>query len=190
MKYYMNEKGKVVIIIAHPLLRESRANKELVDAVKENDEVIVYDLYEQPQGGFNVGHWSRYLSEATAVVLQFPLHWMSAPYMMKRWEDEVLTYVAQTPAIVGKPLMVVTTTGAGARAYRSGGRMRFTIDEILRPYEAMSIHAGMVWQTPIVVHAAEAEDAGKRISLAANEYRERVAELIGNTKKIAIKSWA
>ena len=40
--------------------------------------------------------------------------------------------------------MVVTTAGSEHDAYRSGGRNRFTVDELLRPYQASAVHAGMV----------------------------------------------
>ena len=36
----------------------------------------------------------------------------------------------KTPAVAGKPLTVVTTTGSEYEAYRSGGRNRFTVDEL------------------------------------------------------------
>ena len=58
---------------------------------------------------------------------------MSAPSLLKRWLDEVFTYLAKTPAVAGKTLMVVTTAGSEHDAYRSGGRNRFTVDELLRP---------------------------------------------------------
>ena len=37
---------KVVVLLAHPNLKESQANKALADAVKDIDGVMVYDLYE------------------------------------------------------------------------------------------------------------------------------------------------
>ena len=75
---------------------------------------------------------------------------MSAPSLLKKWQDEVFTHLSKTPAVAGKPLMIVTTTGSEYDAYRSGGRNRFTTDELLRPYQGSAIHSGMAWQTPIV----------------------------------------
>ena len=60
---------------------------------------------------------------------------MSAPSLLKKWQDEVFTFLSKTPAVAGKPLTVVTTTGSEYEAYRSGGRNRFTTDELLRPYQ-------------------------------------------------------
>ena len=82
----------------------------------------------------------------------------------------------------GKPLLVVTTTGSEFDAYRSGGRNRFTVDELLRPYQGGAVHAGMVWQTPFVVYGMGTPDAEKNIALAADLYKKRVMALIGKDK--------
>lgn len=104
---------------------------------------------------------------------------MSAPSLLKKWQDEVFTYLAKTPAVAGKPLMVVTTTGSEFDAYRSGGRNRFTVDELLRPYQVGAIHAGMVWKTPIIAYGMGTNDAAKNIAEGANLYRQTVEALIG-----------
>ena len=115
---------KVVILLAHPNMKESQANKALTDAVKDMDEVAVYNLYElHNESTFNVDEWSKIISYAAAVIYQFPFYWMSAPSLLKKWQDEVFTYLAKTPAVAGKPLMVVTTTGSEFEAYRSGGEI-------------------------------------------------------------------
>lgn len=183
------ELGKVVVIVAHPDLMKSKANRELTDSVKELENVLLYDLYEQPIEKFDVDMWSRLLSDASALVFQFPLYWMSAPFMLKRWQDEVLTYLSKTPSIAGKPFLVVATTGSDQDAYRTGGRNRFTIDEILRPYQVMALHAGMLWQTPVVAYAVESEEGAKSISMAANQYREKVLNLARSGGAYVAEGW-
>ncbi len=37
---------QVVILLAHPTSKSSQANKALMDAIKELEEVAVYNLYE------------------------------------------------------------------------------------------------------------------------------------------------
>ncbi|NDW11417.1 flavodoxin family protein [Bacteroides sp. 214] len=181
--------GQVVILIAHPNLKESVVNKSLLDTVKDIEGVAVYNLYDEKFKEFNVAEWGTILSNASALVLQFPIHWMSAPYMMKRWEDEVLTYVSKTPAIAGKPLMVITTTGFDESCYRTGGKCQFTIDELLRPYQAAAIHAGMVWTTPVVVYGDTEENMGKVIAKGATEYKERVESLIEKMELHMSTAW-
>ena len=139
---------KVVILLAHPNIKASQANKALIDAVSDIEGVAVFNLYELSEDiAFNVDEWSK----------------------------------IKTPAVAGKPLMVVTTTGSEYEAYRSGGRNRFTTDELLRPYQGSAIHSGMVWQTPIVIYGMGTADAGKNIAEGANLYKQRVEMLINSS---------
>lgn len=171
---------QVVVLLAHPDIKSSQANKALMDAIKELEEVAVYNLYEmRPEDAFNVDSWSKIISQASAIVFQFPLYWMSAPSLLKKWQDEVFTYLAKTPAVAGKALLVAVTTGSEYSAYRSGGRNNFTIDELLRPYQGSAIHAGMVWQTPVVAYGMGTADAGKNIAEGVNNYK--VKKAIGNS---------
>lgn len=173
-----DESQKVVILLAHPNLNESQANKALADSVKDIDGVMVYDLYEYQNQSFDVNIWSKIISDASMVIFQFPFHWMSAPSLLKRWLDEVFTSLAKTPAVAGKPLQVVTTTGSEYGAYRSGGRNCFTIDELLRPYQGCAIHAGMVWQTPLVVYGMGTSEASKSIAAGAEAYKQKVEAVL------------
>ena len=167
---------KVVILLAHPNIKASQANKALIDAVSDIEGVAVFNLYELSEDiAFNVDEWSKIISDTSAVIYQFPFYWMSAPSLLKKWQDEVFTFLSKTPAVAGKPLMVVTTTGSEYEAYRSGGRNRFTTDELLRPY------SGMVWQTPIVIYGMGTADAGKNIAEGANLYKQRVEMLINSS---------
>lgn len=114
---------QVVVLLTHPNIKESRANKALMDAISDMGEVAIYNLYEmRVEDAFNAEIWSTIISHASALVFQFPFYWMSAPSLLKRWLDEVFTYLAKTPAVAGKTLMVVTTAGSEHDAYRSGGR--------------------------------------------------------------------
>ena len=162
---------KVVILLAHPNIKGSQANKALIDAVNDIEGVAVFNLYELSEDiAFNVDEWSKIISDASAVIYQFPFYWMSAPSLLKKWQDEVFTHLSKTPAVAGKPLMIVTTTGSEYDAY-----------ELLRPYQGSAIHSGMAWQTPIVVYGMGTADAGKNIAEGANSYKQRIEMLINSS---------
>lgn len=127
--------GNVVILLAHSSFKESQANKALIDAVKNIPGVVIMDLYAK---SFDAEAYKKILSEAKAVVFQFPFYWASAPSQLKKWLDEIFTPLAGTEVVKGKPLMVATTTGSEYEAYRSGGRNHFTMDELLRPYQLVA----------------------------------------------------
>jgi glutathione-regulated potassium-efflux system ancillary protein KefG len=100
---------QVVVLLTHPNIKESRANKALMDAISDMGEVAIYNLYEmRVEDAFNAEIWSTIISHASALVFQFPFYWMSAPSLLKRWLDEVFTYLAKTPAVAGKTFPVAS----------------------------------------------------------------------------------
>ena len=64
---------KVVILLAHPNMKESQANKALIDAVSDIEGVAVFNLYDQQGASFDVDEWSKIISDASALIYQFPL---------------------------------------------------------------------------------------------------------------------
>ncbi len=47
--------------------------------------VAVFNLYELSEDiAFNVDEWSKIISDASAVIYQFPFYWMSAPSLLKK----------------------------------------------------------------------------------------------------------
>ena len=68
---------KVVILLAHPNMKESQANKALIDAVSDIEGVAVFNLYDQQGASFDVDEWSKIISDASALIYQFPFHWIA-----------------------------------------------------------------------------------------------------------------
>ncbi len=158
----------VLVLVAHPNLKESTANKALYDVATGVDKVEVIDLYSLKK--FNVDEFKEKVDKVNAIVFQFPFYYASAPAKMKEWIDDVF-YMFSKESIQGKALMVAVTTGSEESAYRSGGRNMFTVDELLRPYQLTANHSGMVWQTPFVVYGMSTKDAEKNLTAACKSYK-------------------
>lgn len=64
---------QVVVLLTHPNIKESRANKALMDAISDMGEVAIYNLYEmRMEDAFNAEKIRRFLSEALPSLL--PAH--------------------------------------------------------------------------------------------------------------------
>ncbi len=178
-----NEKNKIVILLAHSNFNESEANKALLDAVYNPVDIELFDLY----GGkeHSIEEWASIMSKASFIIFQFPIQWMAAPAKLKEWEDTVLNSLSKTPAISGKPFMIVTTTGWSQDTYRSGGKIGFTMDELLRPYQAAVTYAGMVWKTPLIVYGIGTPNSAKNISIGVDQYR----NIINHYIQAAQETW-
>lgn len=170
-----NDKKEVLILVAHPDIASSKANAAMLQKVKDLDFVKVINIYEAP---FEPATYAEAFSEAKHIVFQFPFYWASAPHLLKKWCDEIFGAITADLDIKGKTLTVAVTTGSEYEAYRSGGRNMYTMDELLRPYQLLANHSGMVWQTPFVLYGASLPDAEKRIKEGAPAYREKINSLI------------
>lgn len=130
----------ILVIAAHPDIKQSRINKALTAELKDRTDVIVSDLYQEyPNWLIDVQKEQQLLQQADRIVFQFPFYWYSCPPLLKKWFDDVLTFGwAFGPVgehLKGKEFIIATTTGGLEEAYRSGGDNGFTISELLRPIQ-------------------------------------------------------
>jgi glutathione-regulated potassium-efflux system ancillary protein KefG len=179
--------ASVLILLAHPALPKSRANRAMRAAVEDLPGVIVHDLYETyPDFLIDIEAEQARIAAADVLVFQHPFYWYSAPAMVKEWLDLVLThgfaYGDVGKAIAGKPWLQAITAGGKEHGYQPDGHNRFTVEELLRPFEATAHLCGSKWQKPFVLYAAHACD-GAAVEWGAAEYRARIATLAGVTKK-------
>ncbi|WP_168074439.1 NAD(P)H-dependent oxidoreductase [Caulobacter sp. SSI4214] len=172
----------VLLVLAHPALERSRANRALAKAAKGLSGVTFKDLYEvYPDFVVDIEAEQAALLAHDVVALQFPLYWYSTPSLMKEWLDLVwlhgFAYGEGGEALKGKRLFVACTTGASAKAYHAHGYNRFSMDEFLRPLEQTAHLCGMGWETPFVVHGASVKD-DDALKAEAERYKARLASLL------------
>ena len=167
--------NRILVLYAHPAQDRSRANRALREAIEDLDGVTLHDLYETyPDLFVDAGREQALAAAHEVLVFQHPLYWYSAPALLKEWQDSVLlpgwAYGEGGDKLHGKRFMQALTTGGHAESYRHGGHARFTIPELLRPFEQMAYYCGMTCLPPFVVHAARlAADAD--IAASAARYR-------------------
>ncbi|MBS1122502.1 MAG: kefF [Deltaproteobacteria bacterium] len=150
---------RILILLAHPVLERSRVNRRLVDEVRHLDGVTIHDLYEAyPTLSINVAREQALLLAHDVIVFQHPFYWYSSPAILKEWQDLVLehgwAYGEGGTQLRGKITFNAITTGGPEAAYRKGGYNRFTIRELLAPWEQTAYLCGMTYLAPFAVHAA------------------------------------
>jgi glutathione-regulated potassium-efflux system ancillary protein KefG len=173
---------RVLVLFAHPVLERSRVNKRLVAAVRDLPDVTVHDLYEAyPTFAIDVAREQELLREHDAIVFQHPFYWYSTPAILKEWQDLVLqhgwAYGAGGTALRGKVTLNATTTGGPAAAYRRDGYNRFTVRELLAPWEQTANLCGMRFLAPFVVHAALRVVGDEDVGEARELYRRLIEGL-------------
>ncbi len=171
---------RVLILFAHPVYERSRVNRRMVDAVRELDGVTVHDLYtEYPTLRVNVRREQALLVEHDVVVFQHPFYWYSTPALLKEWQDLVLehgwAYGQGGTQLRGKLTFNVVSTGGPAAAYRRDGYNRFTVKELLAPYDQTAHLCGMRYLPPFAVHAALKVVGDADVAEAKARYRRLIA---------------
>ncbi|WP_084599013.1 NAD(P)H-dependent oxidoreductase [Actinoplanes subtropicus] len=117
--------SKVLVIVGHPDLSQSKANAALVDAVRDLAHVTVHDLYATyPDFQIDVAAEQALLAEHEVIVFQHPVFWYNTTPLFKLWQDKVLTYgwaftVDRAPSqLAGKK---AETRDIGLSRRRAGG---------------------------------------------------------------------
>jgi glutathione-regulated potassium-efflux system ancillary protein KefG len=150
---------RVLVLFAHPVLERSRVNKRLVDSIRDVEGVTIRDLYEDyPTLFIDVQREQADLAAHDVIVFQHPFYWYSVPAILKEWQDLVLehgwAYGVGGTNLRGKITLNAITTGGPAHAYTKGGYNRFTIRELLSPWDQTAHLCGMRFLAPFAVHAA------------------------------------
>ncbi|HMJ15609.1 MAG TPA: glutathione-regulated potassium-efflux system oxidoreductase KefF [Polyangiaceae bacterium] len=175
----------ITLIYAHPYPNRSRANRVLLDAVRDVSGLAVrslYDLY--PGFEIDVEAEQAALGSAHTLVWQHPMYWYSVPGLLKHWFDKVLArgwaYGAGGTALQGKRCLWVTTTGGDEQAFQATGMHAHPLSAFVPPVEQTARFCGMSWLEPLVVHAAH-KISRVELSEHARDYRQRIEQLSSAT---------
>ncbi len=149
--------AKVSIIFAHPALEKSRIHSRLIKQVKQIKGLSFRDLYEDyPDFDINIQREQQALLNNDIIIFQHPLYWYSTPAIIKEWLDLVLqhqwAYGSKGIALKGKKWMHVLSSGGLKEAYLPTGLNRFTIMELLAPFQQTASLCNMQFLPPFVIH--------------------------------------
>jgi glutathione-regulated potassium-efflux system ancillary protein KefG len=148
---------KILIIFAHPRYEKSLNNRLLVRHIPESPYITLHDLYERyPDFNIDPEPEKKLLSEHDVIIWQHPFYWYSAPPLLKQWIDVVLEFGwAYGPGginLKGKIVFNAITSGGQRSAYSKDGYNRFTVRELLAPFEQTARLCQMTWLPPFALH--------------------------------------
>lgn len=171
---------RTTILLFHPNLAKSRANRAMAGAAATLDGVTVVDMTAlYPGGHVNAGAEVARLLDAERLVLQFPVQWYSTPPLLKAWQDDVLSrmyYVNpkdEGDRLRGLPVMVAATAGNEPSAYTPAGINLFPLEDLLRPLQATAHRCYWQWTEPFLVYRAN-KSSPDELAEAARRYTDRI----------------
>jgi glutathione-regulated potassium-efflux system ancillary protein KefG len=167
---------RILILLAHPVLERSRVNRRLLAAVRELTSVTVHDLYEvYPTLDIDAKREQTLLVDHDVIVFQHPFYWYSVPAILKEWQDLVLehgwAYGHGGHALHGKVTLNAITTGGPESSYHTAGYNRFTVRQLLAPWDQTAHLCGMRFLAPFAVHAALQVMSDEDCEVQRTEYR-------------------
>lgn len=182
MSEISTDAAPVLVVLAHPALDRSRANRAMARAAEAMPDVSVFDLYEEyPTFLIDVDVEQARLVAHRNIVLQFPLYWYSTPALLKEWIDTVwlhgFAYGREGRALEGKTLLAACSAGSPTADYAQGGIHGYELTEFLKPLERTAALCRMTWAEPFVIHESRLRSSA---SLAAevDQYAARLRALI------------
>lgn len=172
---------KILIIFAHPKMSASIVQSKMLGAVSNLSGVTIHDIYAAyPDFLIDVDCEQKLLLEHDLVVLQHPFYWYSAPAIIKEWLDLVLehdwAYGAQGTKLHGKFMMQAISTGGPEHFYKSQGKNRFEIRELLNPFNQTAYLCGMAYLEPFTIFLGRRIPAAD-LNLRVEKYRDLIVGL-------------
>jgi glutathione-regulated potassium-efflux system ancillary protein KefG len=173
---------RVLVLFAHPNVRNSKVGRALRDAALNVLNVTMHDIYAAyPDFVIDVEREKALLMSHQLIVFQHPMYWYSSPALLKQWQDDVLEYGwAYGPggtALRGKTLLSALSAGGTDEAYHSTGHNRYEIAQLLTPFDQTAHLCGMHYAKPFVVHDARRLDA-TQIGQCAQSYAGLLSEFV------------
>jgi putative NADPH-quinone reductase len=146
---------KTLVIVAHPNLSASQANKRWAELIEKEDGVTMHRLYDiYPDWNIDVLKEQQLVEQHDRIIFQFPYYWCNCPALLKKWLDDVLLYGwafgSTGKKVHGKELMIAISTGEPLEEYGPEGIMGYTTKELLRPFEVTFNYIGGIYLPPFV----------------------------------------
>jgi len=155
---------KTLVIIIHPTMENSLINKRWKEELEKFPEKFtVHDLYEiYPDGNINIEKEQKMIEAYGNIIFQFPFYWFSSPPLLKKWFDEVLVYGWAFGSKSGyklkdKKIALALSTGIDKQGYSESGKYKYTINELLRPFELTFEYVKADYKKPFVYYGSEEE---------------------------------
>ncbi|PWJ42862.1 NAD(P)H-dependent oxidoreductase [Sediminitomix flava] len=174
---------KILHLVFHPNLENSRVNKTWKEQLQESGKVTTSrDMYkEYPDFKIDVEKEQELLLAHDRIVIQFPLYWYSMTPLLKQWLDDVLTYNfaygSKGIKLKDKELQIILSAG-GSKENFSGFDKFCTIYDLLKPFELTANLTKMKYLVPVWMYRADA--VSEEI---IKQYGQKWVEIIDDPKR-------
>lgn len=175
---------KTLIMVIHPTMETSVINKRWVEVLNQFPErYTVYELYKAyPDGKFDVEKEQKLIEAYDRIIFQFPLYWFSSPPLLKKWFDEVLLYgwaygSSSGFKMQGKNIALAISAGVNHKDFSASGRYKYTMKELLRPFELTFDYVKANYCEPFVYYGLEQDPSSEHVEASIPLYLDYIEKL-------------
>ncbi|MCL4640396.1 MULTISPECIES: NAD(P)H-dependent oxidoreductase [Olivibacter] len=168
---------KTLIIVIHSDLKHSVINKRwLEELAKYPDRYVVHDLHQvYPDEKLDIINEQQLVEAYDKIVFQFPFYWFNCPPLFKKWLDEVLTHgwaygKGSSYKLQGKKLAMGITAGIEAEDYHPAGRYKYTLEQLVAPFEITFEYVRADYRSFFAFYGAEHRAIPQRVEQSALDY--------------------
>lgn len=168
---------KTLVIVSHPSIEQSVINKRWVEELKNYPEkYTVHELYKiYPDGNIDVEKEQKLIETHDHLILQFPIYWFNCPPLLKKWLDDVFTYGWAYGSNGGDKLKsrkvgLAVSAGIKKEDYSENGRYRYTLEQVLIPFETTFLYCNADYRSFFAFYGAEYELAENELETSVQDY--------------------
>ena len=150
---------KTLIILAHPNIEQSLANKTIISNIKkEKNDVTIRDINKlYPNFKIDAKKEQEELLKYDTIVFQYPFFWYNMPAILKHWFDVVFEYQfaygSEGDKLKNKKFQASFTIGGPKDSYSATGYNTFEISNFTKNLEQTANLAQMQFLEPIYTHS-------------------------------------
>ncbi len=168
--------SNILFIAGNPHVDTSAFIAAIQPAVQARGVEWIALIDETTNGHFDVPGFQARMTQASTIILHFPLYWYSPPALVKQWLDSILTsgwaFPAATSKLRGKTLTLSVTTGSPLSTFQPEGSNGSTLEELLLPLERTAAYCGMNWGGIVATQWNTASSDEATLSASAKEHLE------------------
>lgn len=171
---------KILVVVAHPNIGESKVNKRWIEALSKYPErFTLHEIYKAyPDGKIDVLREQALIESHQALVLQFPLYWFNCPPLLKQWLDEVFTYGwaygTSGDRLKYKKIMLAVSAGIQADEFSQTGKYKTTLEQVLIPFQLTAQYVKADYQLIHALYDAQDNPTDEIIDQSAFDYIEKL----------------
>jgi len=175
---------KTLIIVIHPKMETSSINKRWMEELnKFPEKYTVHELYKAyPDEILDIEKEQELIESYDKIIFQFPFYWFSSPPLLKKWLDEVLLYGWAYGSksgfkVGGKKITLAISTGIDDEGFSASGKYKYTMKELLRPFELSFEYIKADYREPFIYYGLEQNPSQEWIERSVPLYLDFIDKL-------------